>query len=83
MDNRCENLALGPTLNIDGLNQCNLIISCECRYEDGAICDSADNGNYIGSAGAEHSFYRIQSEASCGTGFARGYNRFELNEKSP
>ncbi|MFT6387826.1 MAG: hypothetical protein ACJAUP_001198 [Cellvibrionaceae bacterium] len=66
MDNRCENLTVGPTFNVDRLIQCRLIISCECRYESGAVCDSGNNGNYNGSLGVENSFYRIESEASCG-----------------
>lgn len=83
MDARCENLTVGPSFNISGLNQCRLQVSCECRYENNTNCDSSDNDNYNGSSGVENSFYRIESEALCGEGFAQGYYRLELNKKAP
>lgn len=83
MDSRCENSSVNPTINLDGLHQCRLVVSCECRYESGVVCDSTNNGNYNDTVGVENSFYRIQSEVSCGAGFAQGYYRFELNKKSP
>jgi len=83
MDIRCENINIPSVLNVDGLDQCRLTVSCDCRYENNNTCDSGEAGNYDNSLGIENSFYRIQSEASCGSGFAQGYRRVELNKKAP
>ncbi|MGH1440450.1 MAG: hypothetical protein ACRBBR_10090 [Cellvibrionaceae bacterium] len=83
MDNRCENINIPSVLNVDGLDQCRLVVTCECRYENNSACDTSELGNYDSSLGIENSFYRIQSEASCGSGFAQGYRRIELNRRSP
>lgn len=83
MDIRCENIHIPSVLNVDGLNQCRLTVSCDCRYENNNACDSGEVGNYDSSLGIENSFYRIQSEASCGSDFTQGYRRVELNKKAP
>jgi len=83
MDNRCENISIPSVFNIEGLNQCRLSVSCDCRYENNSLCDSSEVGNYDSSLGVEESFYRIQSEARCGSNFAEGYRRVELNKRAP
>lgn len=78
VDSRCQTLPRFSTLDVEGLRQCVFIVSCECRYDNNAICDTGNISFYNGSAGINQSFYRIQSEARCGTGEYQGNARKEL-----
>ena len=79
VDSQCTTLTNNPTRL---LNQCTVTLTCECHYEDHTLCDSSNAGYYDGTYGVDSSFYRIISEARCGSGFAQGVYRHERIEKA-
>lgn len=81
MDSQCQQM--NYNFGAPGLNDCQVSVSCECRYETNEVCDVGDINNYNGVASVDWSFYQLVSEASCGTGFAQGFYRYSLSKKSP
>jgi MSHA biogenesis protein MshP len=67
VDGRCKAMNVSRTLNVEGLKQCAVVVSCGCHYENGATCDETNSANYLGLSGIAHSFYTIDSAAQCGT----------------
>lgn len=66
VDGRCAVMNISQTLNVDGLKNCTVTVSCSCIYENNTACDSANSANYLGVSGVSHSFYAIESNAQCG-----------------
>lgn len=77
-DQQCQALMIDRVFDAPSLNQCRLIVRCQCRYENGTPCDTSQVNNYDDSAGIMDSFYRIESRAVCGVGFAASEKNAQL-----
>ena len=82
-DNRCQLMSINQTFNISGLDQCRIRVSCTCLYENNNACNTSDINNYNGAAGINHSFYRVESRAQCGTDFFIGRDNLTKTLKYP
>ena len=82
-DNRCETLTINQTFTAAGLDQCTVVVSCNCSYDTGASCDSSQTNNYNGVNGVVNSYYRISSSAQCGSGFFMGRDSRVLESRYP
>jgi MSHA biogenesis protein MshP len=80
-DQRCINLSINQVFAVDGLEQCQLTISCGCRYNTDGICNVLENNNYSGANSVDSSYYLVSSQASCGSGVFRSEITSELNSK--
>lgn len=72
VDTRCLSLKTTPVINnfsVTGLDNCSAKVSCTCLYSDESECTPGIAINYSAPpAGKDISFYKITSEATCGTG---------------
>ena len=66
-DSRCQALIINQQWSLPGLQQCQIEVSCGCRYENNNPCITGDGDNYNGSNGVTRSFYQIDSHATCGS----------------
>lgn len=66
VDGRCAAMSISQTLDVNGLKNCTVTVSCTCHYENNASCDSNNSANYLGLTGIGHSFYTIESHGQCG-----------------
>ncbi len=88
VDLRCANLvsapivrayALGTANDIPGLNGCTVTATCACLYQNNNACAPATAANYAGTGSTPlSSFYRITSNATCGTGNLRATRTVEV-----
>jgi MSHA biogenesis protein MshP len=68
-DASCTAMSISPDFSaIDGLKICTAQVSCNCRYRDNSVCNSAIAANYstTAAAGLSKSFYTITSQGACG-----------------
>lgn len=89
VDQRCVNLATTPIVrnysvgggvnDIPGLNACNITVRCNCLYQNNNVCDPSSATNYspTNSAALLTSFYKITSQATCGSGNLRSVRTIE------
>ncbi len=78
VDGRCAALTISEVLNRQGLENCEITVVCECRYENGVACDSNNSANYLGLSSVDHSFYTINSHAQCGVSPVISQHRIEV-----
>lgn len=78
VDGRCELMDISRTLNVAGLQNCTVVVSCTCHYENGAVCDEENSANYLGLSGISYSFYTIESTAQCGVAPMLAKHRIEV-----
>ena len=77
-DARCAAMSISQVLNVDGLKNCTVTVSCSCRYENNTVCDSNNSANYLGVSGISNSFYAINSQAQCGASDIVSQHRIEV-----
>lgn len=68
IDDNCATLNVSLALLAQGLRNCRMRITCSCAYENAAVCDAGNAGNYSLTGPVVKSFYTITSIGSCGTG---------------
>ena len=78
VDGRCELTSISRSLNVEGLKNCTVVVSCACHYENGAVCDETNSANYLGISGISNSFYTIESTAQCGVDPMVAKHRIEV-----
>lgn len=78
VDTRCDsfkvvNPATTYTFSVNGLKTCSAKVTCTCVYTDNTPCTIGVGANYSPSAPVDKltSFYKVTSEATCGTGNGR------------
>ncbi len=80
-DARCSTTSINQSFSVIGIDNCRVVVSCVCHYENGNACDATQEGNYNGIAGINDSFYHLDSAASCGSGSFSGQHRTTLDKK--
>ncbi len=78
VDGRCVSMSISQTLNVDGLKNCTVTVSCQCRYQNGNSCNSSNSANYLGLSGVTNSFYTVDSSAQCGSTPVISQHRIEV-----
>ncbi|MFT5419319.1 MAG: MSHA biogenesis protein MshP [Candidatus Endobugula sp.] len=78
VDGRCAAMSISQTLNVVGLKNCVVTVSCECRYENNGVCDNNNSAHYLGISGITHSFYTLNSAAQCGVEPVISQHRIEV-----
>jgi MSHA biogenesis protein MshP len=69
IDTRCTTLNSTITYTgVSGLSPCQVVVTCSCLYGNNAACAPGTAANYLPSSSQLTSYYRINSQASCGTG---------------
>ena len=79
MDSRCLALSINRDFTEDGINQCTIQVSCNCRYDNDTACNAGDINNYNGATGVNNSYYQLSSEATCGLGNFRARQQHILS----
>ena len=84
IDRSCLNLSMNQGFTSSGLNQCQVVVSCHCVYENATACDPEIEANYDSNPSTMHSIYELVSEASCGSGeyLARRQQRTQVHASS-
>jgi MSHA biogenesis protein MshP len=78
VDGRCAAMNISQVLDVDGLKNCTVTVSCVCAYENGASCDATSSANYLGLSGITNSFYTLDSSAQCGTSPVLSQHKIEV-----
>lgn len=68
-DIACRTMAINRNFaGINGLQACNVRVTCACRYRDNTVCNDAIVANYTPTAavGVSASFYTLTSTGACG-----------------
>jgi MSHA biogenesis protein MshP len=82
-DQRCLDLSINQVFSAEDINQCRIVVSCRCRYNNAMACDTSESGHYSGSTGVDNSYYYLESTATCGSGVSRSIYTTELISKFP
>lgn len=79
VDGRCVAPATIYADTVPGLNNCSTVVTCTCQFSDETSCAPITPANYTATAPANRltSFYRITSEATCGSGSLRAVRTIE------
>jgi MSHA biogenesis protein MshP len=80
-DGRCAAMNISQTLNLEGLKNCAVSVSCQCHYENGSICEHNNNENNLAISATVHSFYSfysLDSVAQCGVEPVVSYYRMKF-----
>jgi len=78
VDGRCAAMAISQVLSVEGLNNCTVMVSCTCHYENANSCDDGNAANYLGLSGISNSFYTLTAQSSCGAAPAISQHRIEV-----
>ena len=78
VDGRCGAMAISQALSVEGLNNCTVVVSCACYYENGNSCDDSNSANYLGLSGISNSFYTLSAQSSCGASPAISQHKIEV-----
>ena len=78
VDGRCSVMNISQVLNVDGLKNCTITVTCQCNYENNMPCDTSNSANYLGLSGVTNSFYTLDSHAQCGAGDILSQHRIEV-----
>jgi MSHA biogenesis protein MshP len=78
VDGRCAAMNISQVLNVEGLKNCTVTVSCVCSYENGASCDATNSANYLGLSGISNSFYTLDSSAQCGASPVLSQHQIEV-----
>jgi MSHA biogenesis protein MshP len=81
VDTRCVDMVSNNVVfTVPGLNSCTAVVSCTCRFSDDSNCAPITAANYSAEAIPErvNSFYRITSEATCGSKNLRSVRTIEV-----
>ncbi len=78
VDSRCA--ALSATYSytgVTGLSACTVNVSCSCVYGNNSACAPGTAANYLPTSSPLTSYYRVISQASCGTGLHQARRTLE------
>jgi MSHA biogenesis protein MshP len=78
VDGRCAAMAISQVLSVEGLDNCTVVVSCTCNYENASGCDESNSANYLGLSGISNSFYTLAAQSSCGAAPALSQHRIEV-----